>query len=155
MLAAAVFNTLLLAMILVRFARTPIRDFLIQRSRAIARAVEATEARLLEASVEVQRWRSRLSRVGEETTEMLRLAGESAEAERARRLERGRQAAQRIRLEASELAEREIVEARDALRTELAELSAGLAASLLRQSLRPEDDRRLVADYVQRIGAAQ
>lgn len=153
MLAAAIFNAIVLLVLLLRFAQRPIRDFLVQRSRRIARAIEAAEGRLLEAAAEVQRWRAQLARVDEAGADIVRLAGQTAEAERERRLERARQTAARIRREAGELGEQEVARARAALRAEVAELAAGLAASLVRARLRPQHDRRLFSEYVDRIGA--
>lgn len=156
MFVAAVFNLAVLAAILVRFARQPVRNFLIQRSRRIARAIEDAERRLEEADSEVTSWRDRLARVGQETEELIRLAGEATDAERQRRLRRASATAERIRTEASGVAEQELGRAREELRAEVADLSAGIAASLVREGLRPEDDRRLVAECVDRLegGAA-
>jgi F-type H+-transporting ATPase subunit b len=154
LLGVAIFNIVLLGAILVRFARRPIHDFLVQRSRRVARSIEAAESRLREAGEEVTRWRERLSRVDEEVAEILQLTGEGAETERSRRLDRARQTAERIRVEADALAGQELVRARQDLRAEVAALSASMAVSLVRETIGPDDDRRLVADYSQAIGEA-
>jgi F-type H+-transporting ATPase subunit b len=153
-LVAAVFNTIVLVVILVRATGRPLRSFLVQRSRAVARAIDEANARLRQAESEVEQWRARLSNVDEEGAEIVRAAGELAEAERQRRFERARATADRIRRDAQMLAELEVEQAREILRAEVAELAASGAAALVRELLRPEDDRRLVAEYTDRIGEA-
>jgi F-type H+-transporting ATPase subunit b len=154
LLGVAAFNVVVLAAILVRFARSPIHDFLVQRSRRVARSIEAAENRLREAGEEVTRWRDRLSRVDEEVAEILQLTGEGAEAERRRRLDRATQTAERIRVEAEALAGQELVRARQELRAEVASLSASMAVSLVRETIGPADHRRLVAHYAESIVGA-
>ena len=154
MLAAAIFNLGILGFLLFRFAGPPIQNFMIQRSRGIARAIEEADARLREASVEVERWRERLSGLDREIEEIAQRIREQTEIEREQRLDRARATGQRIRQEADALAEFEVRQAADALRVEVAELATRGALGLLREMLRPEDDRRLISEYVDRIGAA-
>jgi F-type H+-transporting ATPase subunit b len=154
MLIAAVFNLVVLVVVLVRFAGSPIRDFLIQRSRGVARAIEEAEGRLRAAEAEVERWKQRLTRVDQEGAEIMRLVGSQADLERQRRVERARSTADRIRVDADALAEQEVDHARDLLRAEVSEIAASGALSLIRDLLRPEDDRRLVSEYAERIGAS-
>ena len=83
------------------------------------------------------------------------LAGELAELERQRRRERAQATAERIRQDAEALADLEFEQAREQLRAEVAELAAASAASLVRELLQPEDDRRLISEYAQRVEASQ
>ena len=73
-----------------------------------------------------------------------------AQAERERTLERARLSAERIREEARRVADNEIVRARQVLRDEAAELATSIAAEFLRERITPEDDARLLADFVDR-----
>jgi F-type H+-transporting ATPase subunit b len=151
-LVAAIFNAVVLVVILVRATGRPLRNFLIQRSRAVARAIDEANQRLREAEREVERWKERLSNVDGEAAEILRAAGELAELERQRRLKRARATASRIRQDAETLAQQEVAQAREVLREEVAELAASGAGALVRELIRAEDDRRLIAEYADRIG---
>ena len=153
-LIAAIFNAVVLVAILVRVTGRPLRNFLIQRSRAVARAIEEANQRLREAEREVEQWKERLSNVAAEAAEIVRAAGELAEFERQRRLERALATANRIRQDADTLAQQEVEQARETLREEVAELAASGASALVRELLRAEDDRRLIAEYADRIGEA-
>ncbi len=152
LLGLQVLNTFLLLLVLIRFTRRPIRDFLVQRSRGIRGGIDAAESRLQEAEAEIQQLRRRLARFGEEEGEIIARSVEQAEAERARSLERAHGTAERIREEARRVADREIARARQELQREAAELAVSLARDLLRENLTPEDDRRLVREYIDRVG---
>jgi F-type H+-transporting ATPase subunit b len=154
MLIAAVVNVGILLYALFRFGSAPIRDFLVQRSRSIARAIEEAEVRLRKAEAEVERWRERLAGVEGEAAEILRVVGSQADTERQRRVSRARATADRIRQEAEALSGQEVDRARNLLRAEVADLASSGALALLRQTIRPDDDRRLVGEYADRIGAA-
>ncbi len=151
-LGTAIFNVIVLALLLVRLTRRPLRSFLVQRRRGIEEAIEQAEARVNEAQAEVERWRSRQEGVEAEAAEFIRRAADHAEAESQRRLERADDSASRIQREAHALAEQEVTRAREMLRAEVAELATSLADGLLRERIRPEDDRRLISEYTEQIG---
>jgi F-type H+-transporting ATPase subunit b len=152
MLGFQVLNTAILAGVLVRFARRPMREFLAQRRQSIARGIEDAESALRAARAELDALRARLARADDEAAALERAAAEQAEAERERSLARAQAAAERIREEARRVAEQEVESARQALRAEAASLAVGVAAELVRQNLRRDDDERLVREYVARVG---
>jgi len=134
------------------FARTPLAAFLQDRSDEIRRRIDAAESALATARAEAAELRARVDRLATENEELVRVAAEQAEAERAASLERARQAAERIREESKRAADQEITRARRELRDEAATLATKLAGELLRQSITPDDDRRIVGEFVARIG---
>ncbi len=151
MLGFQILNTAILAAVLVRFARRPLREFLAQRRQGIARGIEEAEAALRSARAELHALQARLARADEETAALERSASEAAETERERTLARAQAAAQRIRDEARRVAEQELERARQELREEAAALALDIAAGLVRDNLRRDDDERLVREYVARV----
>ena len=152
LLGFQILNTVVLLLILLRFTRRPIRDFLIQRSNSIRRGIEEAEGRVRDAEAEIEQLRRRLSHFSEEAGQIIARSAEQADAERARGIERAQGTAQRIREEAQRVADQEIVRARQELQAEAAELAASLARDLVREQLTLEDDRRFVREYVERAG---
>ena len=152
LLGLQILNVTVLLLILIRFGRKPVKDFLTERSQGIRRQIGAAEARLKEAQAELEALRQRLERFDDEAREVVEQSAAQAEAERARAVERARAAAERIRDEAGRLADQEIERARRELQAEAAALAAKLAEDLLREHLGPEDDRRLISEYVERVG---
>jgi F-type H+-transporting ATPase subunit b len=152
--ALQVLNGVILLAILVRYGREPLRSFMAQRRREIEGSIREAQERVDAAESELARWRGRLEDVEEETEAILRAAEEQAETERRRTLERAEATAARIRAEAQTVADQEIERARTELQLEAAALATGVAADLVRRSLRSEDDARLVADVIDRIGGS-
>lgn len=154
LLALQILNTAILVLILVRYARQPLRGFLHQRRHEIIRAIEGAEQRLRASRDELEAAERRLERLDEAAEEIVRSAIEQAEVERDRTLVRAEATAERIRESARAAADHELERARQELRAEAAELATSLAGDLLRDHLGDEDDRRLVREYTERIGGS-
>ena len=77
---------------------------------------------------------------------------ESAQREKERILEEASRLAERARLEAHQIAEREVEQARRTLREDVAEQAVAIATELIRAQLRPDDQRRLVNELVEKVG---
>ena len=138
--------------ILTYFTREPLRNFLLDRSDGIRRQIEAAEAALASARAEAAELRARLARSTQESDAFVQAAAAQAEAERVAALERAQQAAERIRQESKRSADQEIARARRELQDEAAQLATSIAAEILREVMTPEDDRRLVGEFVEQIG---
>jgi len=138
--------------ILTYFTREPLRNFLLDRSDGIRRQIEAAEAALASARAEAAELRARLARSTQESDAFVQAAAAQAEAERVAALERAQQAAERIRQESKRSADQEIARAKRELQGEAAQLATSIAAEVLRQVMTPEDDRRLVGEFVEQIG---
>ncbi len=150
-LGIAALNFGVLAFVIFRFAGKPISDFLFQRSESIRGALRDAQAQLAAAQAENQKLQDRLAHLSEEASEIVALARRQAQAEGARMQQRAHETAARIREEAQRVADMEIARARQALREEAAALATSLAADLLRERIRPEDDQRLLSEFVARV----
>jgi len=145
----AVLNFLLFVALLVHFLRAPIRDYfrtrgerLIEALAAGARArqkAEALRAAIARDLADLPALRERLR------ADLLAAAAR----EREHLVARGRDAAERILADARVLAEQEFVVARKALRNELIEEAVRQATALLRQTLTPRDQERMVRDFIE------
>jgi F-type H+-transporting ATPase subunit b len=142
----------LLIGVLVYYAREPLKNFLLDRSDGIRRQIEGAEEALAAARAEAAELHARLARASEEHDAFVQAAADQAGAERVLALERARDAAERIRQESKRAADQEIARARRELQEEAAQLATSIAAEILRQGLTPDDDRRLVAEFVEQIG---
>ena len=150
-LGIAALNLGILLFLLVRFAGKPISDFLFQRSEGIRGALRDAQAQLAAAQSENAKLQDRLTHLADESREIVELARRQALAEGTRMQQRGQETAGRIREEAQRVADMEIARARQALREEAASLATTLAAELLRERIRPEDDQRLLGEFVARV----
>jgi F-type H+-transporting ATPase subunit b len=138
--------------VLVYYTREPLKTFLLDRSDGIRRQIEGAEAALAAARAEVAELHARLARASDESDAFVQAAADQAVAERGLAMERAGQAAERIRQESRRAADQEIARARQELQEEAAQLATTIAAEILRQGMTPDDDRRLVAEFVEQIG---
>jgi F-type H+-transporting ATPase subunit b len=134
------------------FARQPLQMFLRDRSDGLRRQLDNARAALENARKANAAIRARLDRIADENEALVREAAELAEIERGRALERARSAAERVREEAKRAADQEIERARAELQAEAARLAISLAGELVRTNLTPDDERRMVAEFVERAG---
>jgi F-type H+-transporting ATPase subunit b len=152
LLALQILNTAVLVGVLVSVGRRPIGEFFAARQHAIRASIEGAKQELEAAERRLAELRARLSGIGDERARMIAEAEELARIEERRSTERARRTAERIREEAGRVAEQELARARRELRAEAAALATDLAAERLREAITPEDDRRLVREFIERSG---
>jgi F-type H+-transporting ATPase subunit b len=152
LLALHAFGLVVLIGVIVYFAREPLQMFLRDRSDGLRRQLDNARLALENARKANAAIRTRLESIADENEALVREAAELAETERARALERARAAAERVREEAKRVADQEIERARAELQSEAARLAISLAGEIVRNNLNPDDERRMVAEFVERIG---
>lgn len=142
-------NFTLFAALVVYAVRGPIGDFFRDRTARIRAALEAGA----NAKREAEALRAQLER---DTADLPSLrAGlvaemrETAERERTLLLEKARQTAARIRLDAKLTGEQEAAAARSELREATVQRAVAEAARLVREAITPEDQARTVQEFVQ------
>jgi F-type H+-transporting ATPase subunit b len=154
LLGVQVLNAAVLLFILIRYAGPALRDYFQSRSLQIRESIEGAQEQLREAEAEIAALRSRLQAFEGESGRLVEDAAEAAEAERARMLERAEATSRRIREDAERVADSEIERARQALRAEAARLATELAGQLLREEATPEDDQRIVGEFIDKLGGS-
>ena len=154
-LALHALNFAFLLFLLYRFARKPLLDYLAQRSQNIRSEIKAAASRLREAERELSELRARLAGFEQEARQMAERAAEQAEREKTATVARARETAQRVREDAQRVAGQEVERARQELRAEAAELATSWAREILREQLTAADDKRLVGEFIERLGAPQ
>ena len=146
------FGLLVLLGVIVYYARTPLETMLKDRSDGLRRQLEAARAALERAEATSREANARLARMADENEALVRAAAEQAEGEKVRAIERARAAAERVREEARRSADQEIERARAELQGEAARLATSLAGEIVRQNVTAQDEDRLLAEFVERVG---
>ena len=151
----AVVNFTLFEALLVYFLRGPIKEYFRERTARLREAL-AAGAR---ARREAEELRATLAKdVAELPALRERLRADAlatAEGERANMVAAGTRAAERIREDARLLAEHEMAAARQALRQDVIDEAVREAVTIVRQVIKPEDQERLVREFVSGAGAVQ
>lgn len=146
------FNLFLFVGILVYILRKPLSASLVERREAIRRDLMRAQEERNAAQAKLEEVESKLARLNAEVEAERAKAQREATAER-ERIERA--TAEEMR-KLREQAQREIESAgkvaRQELRRQAAEESVRLAEETIRREMRPEDDARLVGEYVEELG---
>jgi F-type H+-transporting ATPase subunit b len=144
-------NFAILAGVLVYFLRKPVSSFLAERSELLRKAIDDAAKARGEAAEKFAAVEARLAGLSGEIAAMnARMDAEAkAEVEQIRKTYAGEIAG--IRAQAEFSGQQELKKAREELRREASELATRAAEELVRRTLSPEDQERLVRENIQKI----
>jgi len=144
-------NFLLLAGVLVYFLRKPLSSFLKERSELLRKAIDDAAKARAEAAEKLAAIEIRTAKLPDEIAGMNAKMDVEAAAE-ARRLQEAVAAEiSRIRAQSEFTGEQEVKKAREELRREASLLSAQAAEEIVRKTLSPTDQERLVRENLEKI----
>ncbi|MBI5966474.1 MAG: F0F1 ATP synthase subunit B [Deltaproteobacteria bacterium] len=147
------FVSFVLLLILLGFIlRKPLRAFLIRRREEIEKFLEQAAKKEGESRTQFLEWERKLNSLSQEITELRQKISQERESERQRITERALEEGGRIREQAQVVAEQEVKKARATLKKEMVDLSVELAEKLLKEATQPQDQERLVKEYIGKVG---
>ncbi len=144
-------NFVLLAGVLVYFLRKPLSSFLAERSELLRKAIDDAAKARAEAAEKLSSIESRTAKLGDEISLLNAKMDAEAGAEARRLQETAAVEISRIRTQAEFAGEQEVKKAREELRREASLLAAHAAEELVRKTLSPEDQERLVRENLEKI----
>ena len=152
---AKLINLLIFVALAVYFLRRPLSEKLRERREGIRRALMRAQEERDAALAKLAEVEERLGRLDAEVEAMRVQARREAEEERERIRRQAEEDAVKIRSQARREIESISKAARAGLRAFAAEQSVRLAEELIRREMRPEDDARLVSEYVEDLGGVR
>lgn len=144
-------NLAILLAVLFYAARKPVRKFFAKRRGEIQENLENAAQLLAQAESRLTDWQERTNRLDADISEIRAGSERLAEEQRERILAQAREAAARIRRDATAAVDQELRKARASLRTEAAELAVKLAAGMLQDAIDDRDRARLVDEFVEHV----
>ena len=129
----------------------PLRKGLGERRAQLVEALEKANKARESAEAKVAEYERKLSDSDREVAELLTQAKEANSREQINALAEAQAAAETVRKEARQCADREIERARRELRAETAQMAISMAEKRLRQEITTEDRSRLVAENLQQM----
>jgi F-type H+-transporting ATPase subunit b len=144
-------NFLILAGVLVYFLRKPLSSFLKERSELLRKAIDDAARARAEAAERLAAIETRTAKLADEIAEMNAKMDVEAAAEALRLQEAAAAEISRIRAQSEFTGEQEVKKAREELRREASLLAARAAEELVRKTLSPEDQERLVRENLEKI----
>ena len=146
-----VINFAVLFFLLYKFMKKPLVNAVKERHSLLKRSLEEAREAKEQWEAKYREYDERLKRVEEEAQRIRQEIIAEAERERARIIKEAEEAAERIKRQAQMAVEQEVKAIERRLRKEMADLTVQLAEKLIRDSIGPEDQHRLIDDYVQGI----
>ena len=131
--------------------KADMKKALADRQTGIAKALREADEMKAAAEKKFAEYNVRLSQANKEAEELQKVIREDGLAEKARIVAEAKVAAEKIRVQAKVMADQEIVRARTELREEAARLAVQLAAQTLKSVMRPDDQDRLVGEYLTKV----
>jgi len=144
-------NFLILAGVLVYFLRKPLSSFLKERSELLRKAIDAAANARAEAAEKLSAIETRTAKLADEIAGMNAKMDVEAAAEARRLQETVAAEISRIRTQSEFTGEQEVKKAREELRREASVLTARAAEELVRKTISPEDQERLVRENIEKI----
>ena len=133
----------------------PIGSALAGRQRGIKDEISDLEARKAEAETSYREFEAKLSTVEKDIDRVVEKAVAQAEVEKAKIIEKAEQAADDIKRQAELAIQNEIMEARRTLKNDVADQASVMAEELIVKNLTPEDQVKIIEDYLDKVGAVQ
>lgn len=150
-----VVNFIALMIILVKFGAKPIGAGLAGRQKRVREEIEDLEAKKVAAEKSYRDFEAKLATVEKDIDKIVEKAVAQAELEKVKILERAEQAAADIKRQAELAVQKEVMEAKRSLKDEVADKAAAMAEALIVKNLTPDDQVKIVEDYLAKVGAVQ
>ena len=144
-------NFLILAGVLVYFLRKPLSSFLKERSELLRKAIDDAAKARAEAAEKLAAIEARTANLADEIAGMNAKMDVEAAAEARRLQETAAAEISRIRAQSEFTGEQEVKKAREELRREASLLTTRAAEELVRKTLSPEDQERLLRENLEKI----
>ena len=141
----------LLIVILSRFAKKPLASFLSRRQAEVQSAIEQSARKKEEAEILLSEWQRKVNSLNQEVEELHQRIRAEGEAEQKKIVSRAKEEGERIRQQAGVITEQEVAKARAALKKEMVDLSVALAEKLLKEAIKPQDQERLIREYIGKV----
>ncbi len=141
-------NLLLLLGMLLFFLRKPAKDFFASRSALIQKNLEQSQSLKQEAQLNFSEAQSRLNGIEEETRRLVAELKKDGELEKNRLIQEAQEQVKNLQQTGERILAQELRKAKEELKKETIALAAEMAETLVKQNLTPEDQRRLVSQYL-------
>jgi len=146
------FNFALMVGVLVYFVNKPIRKGLKERSAGIEKTLAEAEAAKQAAEAKHREYTEKLAKATEEIASITASIRHEGELERDKIVAAAKEMAAKIEREAENKAAGVVAKARTELRQEASRLAVELAEDMLKKQVSADDQKRLVDEYMQKVG---
>ena len=149
------FFFILLMVLVVKFAWGPVMDMMQKREDHIAEQIEVAETNRIEAEKASKEAAERLQQTRQEAQKILDDAKSAGQQQEESIIAAAREEAERIRQAAQEEIRNEKEKALQALQDQVASLSVLIARKMIEKEISAQDQDKLIAEYIEKVGEEQ
>ncbi len=147
-------NFTVLLGVLIYFVRKPAVEGMRNSIESVRKMLSDAEEARKHAEARMKEAEDRLAKVDEETEALIIAAHKESEVEKERVLAEAEEAVQRLKGEARVYIELELKKAQDLLRREVAGSAMDIAEEIIRNNVKPEDQKRFIIEYLEKLEAS-
>ncbi|MDX1386988.1 MAG: ATP synthase F0 subunit B [bacterium] len=147
----AVINFLILAILLGYLLRKPVKDFFASRAALIKQDIEESQNLRDRATEKYQEYDQRLKNIEAEMNALTAELKEAGELERKRIVEEAHERVSAMKDTSERVMAQELRRAKEELKRDAVVLAAELAEKLVRENITPEDQERIVKQYIDKM----
>lgn len=131
--------------------KADMKKALADRQAGIDKALREADELKAAAEKKFAEYSAKLAQANKEAEDLQKIIREDGLAEKARIVAEAKIAAEKIKEQAKVMADQEIVRAKSELREEASRLAVQLAEQTLKSAMRPDDQDRLVGEYLTKV----
>lgn len=147
-----IINFLILMAILWKLLADKIKSYFSDRRFEIAEMIDTADKARSNAEKQFADYQEKLKNIDRDIQEIRDAIMGELEGEKQRIIEEGKVVAERIIEQAKWSAEQEILKAKNSLRNQVVDMAGDMASGLVTNSMTPEDQKRLIEEYLEKVG---
>ncbi len=150
-----IFNFAIMFGLLAYFVTKPLKNGMAGRRAAIEKSLEEARKAQAEAEAKFAEYETKLAKANEEIEEIYAAIRREGELERDQIIASAKEMAVKIEQDADKNASLAVEKARAELRQEAARLAVSLAKEMVEKKFTADDQKRLVDEYIEKVGELQ
>jgi F-type H+-transporting ATPase subunit b len=144
-------NFIILMALLWKLLADKIKTYFVDRRDEIAQMIDEADKAKADAEAQYTDIQQKLKNVEKDIQEIKTAIMGELGSEKARIIEEGKAAAERIIQQARWTADQEVVKAKNELKEHVVEMAGDMASSMITKSMTPEDQKRILEDYLNKV----
>jgi F-type H+-transporting ATPase subunit b len=152
MMVWRIVNFLILMAILWKLLADMVKKFFGNRRAEITQMIEEADKAKADAEKQFAEYNEKLKNVEKDISDIKNAIMGELEGEKQRIIDEGKVAADRIVAQAKWSAEQEVLKAKNQLKNQVVDMAGDMAAGLVTNSMTPEDQKRLIEEYLDKVG---
>jgi F-type H+-transporting ATPase subunit b len=145
-------NFLILMALLWKLLADKVKTYFSDRRVEIAQMIEQADQAKEDAEKQFAEIQQKLKNVEKDILEIKGSIMGELEGEKERIIQEGKASADRILQQARWSAEQEVVKARNELKNHVVEMAGDMASGMITRSMTPEDQRKILEEYLNKVG---